>query len=747
VKSNTAINGFSNYKSNGHQNGDYKSSEFSSNRGFRSRSREGRTRRGADPADSNKYYSTQHDVTRKRSYNDTKKTMPYSSYSGESESTARHKDYESIDDSDSRKPKRDDRRDPDRSNSSDYRRRRGNETGNRQRRAQKSRRTDYSDEYYRGDRPHSEEREKSSSYHAQSSRNTYQSSTTTTTTNTRSNNNSSKNNKKPEYSDKQTRERHDDDDNHLRVELGKSSAVIKHRRCEYRADKLLGEGTFGKVFRVTLLDTDKREKQAMKIIKSEDRYVDSAQLEINVLRKIRDADPKDEFSCIRLLDDFMYHGHPCLTFPILGKSTYDFQKDNDYRPFKFDQVKKMSFQLIRAVKFLHDMKLTHTDLKPENILFVDDRYDEFKSRSGKTVRVIRDCSIKLIDFGSATFEQERKTRIVATRHYRPPEVIMELTWSHPCDVWSIGCIMFEWYMGICMFQTHDNREHLAMMERILGPFPDRMTRESKKAKKYFYKKSRASVQSAPSAGDNDLYRVDWDWESSDGRYVRENCKPLDRYNQLRTDYEHNALFHLMRVMLDYDPTRRITLAEALRHRFIEPEYEKYLEERRHTRKIEDSIHELIYPKSSKSKSSSREDRRGGGDDRRSDDRRGSDKKNDRRNNNFAPDLNEITKTIKSRGGGSGKTYLDRLLEEDSNNNLGNSGGSSGVSKHVSSGNNKIYENTKKNQVVGSNGRGAGGNNGEWVRRDGKWVQLEEELDEPPIQASVPRNRQAAETYC
>ena len=46
--------------------------------------------------------------------------------------------------------------------------------------------------------------------------------------------------------------------------------------------------------------------------------------------------------------------------------------------------------------------------------------------------------------------------------------------------------------------------------------------------------------------------------------------------------------------------------------------------------------------------------------------------------------------------------------------------------------NFFHENTKKNQVVGSNGRGAGGNNGEWVRRDGKWVQLEEELDQRPI---------------
>lgn len=51
----------------------------------------------------------------------------------------------------------------------------------------------------------------------------------------------------------------------------------------------------------------------------------------------------------------------------------------------------------------------------------------------------------------------------------------ELGWSQPCDVWSIGCIMFELYLGITLFQTHDNREHLAMMERILGPIPYRYT--------------------------------------------------------------------------------------------------------------------------------------------------------------------------------------------------------------------------------------------------------------------------------
>ena len=49
----------------------------------------------------------------------------------------------------------------------------------------------------------------------------------------------------------------------------------------------------------------------------------------------------------------------------------------------------------------------------------------------------------------------------------------ELGWSQPCDVWSVGCIMFELYLGFTLFQTHDNREHLAMMEKILGPIPDR----------------------------------------------------------------------------------------------------------------------------------------------------------------------------------------------------------------------------------------------------------------------------------
>ena len=76
--------------------------------------------------------------------------------------------------------------------------------------------------------------------------------------------------------------------------------------------------------------------------------------------------------------------------------------------------------------------------------------------------------IRLIDFGSATFEEEYHSSVVSTRHYRAPEIILNLGWSFPCDIWSIGCILVEFYTGDALFQTHDNLEHLAMMEAVVG---------------------------------------------------------------------------------------------------------------------------------------------------------------------------------------------------------------------------------------------------------------------------------------
>ncbi|XP_052739870.1 dual specificity protein kinase CLK2 isoform X4 [Bicyclus anynana] len=320
--------------------------------------------------------------------------------------------------------------------------------------------------------------------------------------------------------------------------------------ARYKIIETLGEGTFGKV--VEVKDLEMEHRMALKIIKNVEKYREAAKLEINVLEKLADIDPDCKNLCVKMLDWFEYHGHMCIAFEMLGQSVFDFLKDNNYQPYPLEQVRHIAYQLVYSVLFLHDNKLTHTDLKPENILFVDSDYEIVSIyntlKKKHEMRRVKRSDVRLIDFGSATFDHEHHSTIVSTRHYRAPEVILELGWSQPCDVWSIGCIMFELQQGNTLFQTHDNREHLAMMERILGPIPCRMARKTRT--KYFYHS-----------------KLDWDEKSSAGRYVRENCKPLSRYLQGNSE-EHRQLFDLIARMLEYDPTQRITLRDALKHPFF-----------------------------------------------------------------------------------------------------------------------------------------------------------------------------------
>lgn len=57
-------------------------------------------------------------------------------------------------------------------------------------------------------------------------------------------------------------------------------------------------------------------------------------------------------------------------------------------------------------------------------------------------------------------------------------------------MWSIGCILVELYTGEALFQTHDNFEHLAMMEKVLGPVPSRLQRQASRSNPPFFSHGR-----------------------------------------------------------------------------------------------------------------------------------------------------------------------------------------------------------------------------------------------------------------
>jgi serine/threonine protein kinase len=136
-------------------------------------------------------------------------------------------------------------------------------------------------------------------------------------------------------------------------------------------------------------------------------------------------------------------------------------------------VQDFAIQLVQALEFLHNCRLIHTDLKIENILLMNDREVFHRGQ-----RVPESTRVKLIDFGGSCFDTDKKSNVISTRQYRAPEVLLSTGWSFPSDIWSLACILVELYKGELLFATHDNKEHLALVDRVIGPFPCRMVQSA-----------------------------------------------------------------------------------------------------------------------------------------------------------------------------------------------------------------------------------------------------------------------------
>ncbi|CAI9289062.1 unnamed protein product [Lactuca saligna] len=270
--------------------------------------------------------------------------------------------------------------------------------------------------------------------------------------------------------------RKDDREGHYTYNLGENLTP------RYKILSKMGEGTFGRV--LECWDRETRGYVAIKVVRSIRKYRDAAMIEVDVLEQLA-KNHKGRSHCVQILNWFDYRNHICIVFEKLGPSLFDFLKRNKYCPFPVDLVREIGRQLLESVAYMHSLGLIHTDLKPENILLVSSDYLKLpgykRTSQGEThFRCLpKSSEIKLIDFGSTAYDNQKHSSIVSTRHYRAPEVILGIGWSYPCDMWSIGCILVELFTGEALFQTHENLEHLAMMERVLGPLPEHMVQRAK----------------------------------------------------------------------------------------------------------------------------------------------------------------------------------------------------------------------------------------------------------------------------
>jgi dual-specificity kinase len=351
------------------------------------------------------------------------------------------------------------------------------------------------------------------------------------------------------------------DDGHFVVKLGANIGAVNPSTGKRRFKLLskLGKGTFGTVLEVW--DRNVRDYRAMKVIRRMDKYFRAAKYEIKVLESLRLCDPSNSWGFIRLEEAFVLNGHACMLFEHFGVSVFEFLKLNEFRGFRMDCLQHVAFQLIRSVAFIHSLGLIHTDLKPENMLFEERQYWTV-DRPGDALFendyiILKQHLMRVIDFGSATFNEDHHADIISTRQYRAPEVILGLRWSFPADMWSVGCILYELLAGRALFQTHDDLEHLAMMEMCRGPCPCYMIQSADKQVKKNWNQLKKTLN----------------WPGKGGNRVEGSESRVGRMNALQKmvgteDASHRALGNLIRRCLMYDPEQRITALEALQHPFF-----------------------------------------------------------------------------------------------------------------------------------------------------------------------------------
>jgi len=356
----------------------------------------------------------------------------------------------------------------------------------------------------------------------------------------------------------------------------------------YEIQELLGDGTFGRV--CLALDRTESRQVAIKIIRDVKRYMENAKVEADILKDIRKADPSGSSRCAMMYATFTHESaYFCLVFEPLGMSLYDFLKKNHFRGFWVQDIQVFAKQCLKALKFLHrELKLTHTDLKPENILLqtmVPARATRFpreqawqaaRQASGRSNRSVppylrpASADIKLIDFGNATYESEHHSSIINTRQYRGPEVVLEQGWNEKSDIWSVGCIFMELYTAELLFGTHENLEHLALMEKIVGPLPAMMLDSATNEVKAKY-----LAPSGGSHGNSWEHRPTWrlNWPNGASSASSESHVASQAKLARIVEREHHMLADMVGTLLTHDPRQRPSASEALRHPFFSEQFD------------------------------------------------------------------------------------------------------------------------------------------------------------------------------
>ncbi|KAJ3810442.1 kinase-like protein [Lentinula lateritia] len=223
--------------------------------------------------------------------------------------------------------------------------------------------------------------------------------------------------------------------------------------------------------------------------------------------------------CLHLLDEFTHPGkgssgdHSCFVTPVYGGDVKTLRAQ--HKNFPLPLAKRMLLHTLRGIAHAHSKGVIHTDLKHDNIFFtsllsrqdIDANLASDPPLSSAVTQPLpvpslddaMKCEFLIADFGSAQLFDKPKELEVTSAPLRAPEVLLLGSWNEKVDIWTFGCLIFDFVVGRSLFRhesfkdpvkdiTLDNvAYHLYQMACFLGEvdFPPEVLQYSRLASTYF----------------------------------------------------------------------------------------------------------------------------------------------------------------------------------------------------------------------------------------------------------------------